>query len=139
MTKKISITGFAISMLLLLTACETEQQSISRKLTGAAWTPTEVKRDGMDITVEYALMRLTFDANTYSTTNGSLAWPSSGTWTFREGSNTTILRDNAVIINFVLSTDAKALNMDFVIAERKYTPGRVTALEGEYHFRFIRP
>lgn len=144
---KTLVTALTCSILLLLSsACDKEhdttgsgQKGITDKLRAGAWTPAEVKRDGVIITTEYTSMRLTIDTNTYSTTNGGLAWPSSGTWTFPEGSTTTILRDNAVLITFVLSSDAKTLDMDFVIAERQYIAGRVTGLEGVYHFKFTRP
>lgn len=144
MMKNILIGLTFSSLLLLQTACDKEnesaQQSISKKLIGASWTPSEVKWDGVNITAEYTSMRLTIGANIYSTTNGGLAWASSGTWAFADSSTTTaILRDNAVLINFVLSSDAKTLDMDFVIAERQYTAGRMTGLEGVYHFRFTRP
>ncbi|MBT1700147.1 hypothetical protein KK083_24880 [Fulvivirgaceae bacterium PWU4] len=144
MRKNLLIAVTFTSLLLLQAACDKEnesaQQSISKKLTGASWTPVEVKRDGVNITTEYTSMRLTIGANTYSTTNGGLAWASSGTWAFPDSSTTTtILRDNAVLINLVLSSDAKTLDMDFVIAERQYTTGRMTGLEGVYHFRFTRP
>lgn len=142
---KTFVTALAYSILLLLLSCDKEdaagssEKAVTDKFRAGVWTPAEVKRDGVNITAEYTSMRLTIDTNTYSTTNGGLAWPSSGTWTFPEASTTTILRDNAVLITFILSTDAKTLDMDFVIAERAYTAGRMTGLEGVYHFRFTRP
>ena len=144
---KTLITALTYSMLLLLSSsCDKEndttaskQKGITGKLRAGAWTPAEVRRDGGNITAAYTSMRLTIDTNTYSTTNGGLAWPLNGTWTFPEGSTTTILRDNAVLITFALSSDSKTLDMDFVIAERQYTGGKVTGLEGVYHFKFTRP
>ena len=131
--------------LLLMSNCGTHhdptpddiQQQTSKKLQAATWKAKTVLRDGVDVTAGYTNFTLTIAANTYTTTNGGLTWPASGTWAFHGQSTTTVIRDGVIPVDFVLSSDASSLKLNFTIETSTYTGGRENGLKGEYEFDLI--
>lgn len=113
------------------------QKQTSQKLQAATWKVKTVLRDGVDVTTDYTNFTLTIAASTYTTTNGSLAWPASGTWAFQNQSTTQVIRDGSLPVDFVLSTDATSLSLTFTIATSTYIGGRTNGLKGNYEFDLI--
>lgn len=113
------------------------QQQASKKLQAATWKVKTVLRDGMDITTDYTNFTLTIAASTYTTTNGGLAWPASGTWAFQGQSTTTVIRDGSIPVDFVLADDGSSLKLNFTIESSTYTGGRENGLKGAYEFNLF--
>lgn len=113
------------------------QQQTSKKLQSATWKVKTVLRNDVDITQDYTNFTLTIAASTYTTTNGGLAWPASGTWAFQGQSTTTVIRDGSIPVDFVLSDDASSLKLNFTIETSTYTNGRVNGLKGVYEFDLV--
>lgn len=113
------------------------QQQTSKKLQSAPWKVKTVLRNEVDITQDYTNFTLTISASAYATTNGGLAWPASGTWAFQGQSTTTVIRDGVIPVDFVLSSDASSLKLNFTIETSNYTGGRENGLKGAYEFDLI--
>jgi len=133
-----------VLVILLINACRSHdlttadiQQQTSNKLQAGVWKVKTALKDGVDITTDYLNFTLTIGANSYSTTNGGLAWAASGTWTFQGQSTTVVVRDGGIPVDFVLSNDASSLKLNFTIETSTYTNGRVNGLKGVYEFDLI--
>ena len=120
-----------------LTTAEIQQQT-SNKLQAGIWKVNAVLKDGVDITADYANFTLTIGANNYTTINGGLAWPASGTWAFQGQSTTAVVRDGTTPVDFELSKDASSLKLNFTIETSTYANGRVHGLKGAYEFDLAR-
>jgi hypothetical protein len=113
------------------------QAQVNAKLQKQTWKTGSVTREGVDITADYTDFTLTFGKETYTTTNGSLAWPASGTWNLETGSLTKITIDGDRSVSITLSDDGKNLSLSFTIENSVYTDGRAKSLEGGYEFKLI--
>ena len=133
---------FLATIMMIVTACkdkssdDNSQGAVSKKLMSATWKATNVTRDGVNVTSDFASMTLTVAASTYSTSNGGLAWPSSGSWSFASGSSTEVVRDGAITVVISMDKNATQLSTDFVISTSTYKAGRGNSLQGQYHFDF---
>jgi hypothetical protein len=113
------------------------QNQISRKFQSSTWKVRNVQRDGVDVTSDYSGFMLNIGSGTYTTVNGSLAWPASGTWAFKSQSTTQVIRDGSIPVDFVFDDPNKSLTLTFTITQSTYTNGRTSALQGGYIFSLV--
>ncbi|MCH6200757.1 hypothetical protein MMU07_14320 [Aquiflexum sp. LQ15W] len=141
------IYSLVFSMMLVLTLAlsgcgdevETPQpsaQDIAReKLTSATWKLTKVTVDGVDQTNVYKDLTLTFSNTAYSSTNGKVIWPSSGSWTFDNDQATAIKRNDGLEISIQNLTNS-SLRMGLDWESTSIGTGRVLAVGGKHVFEF---
>ncbi len=115
------------------------QAEVTTKLTGAgAWTLSGVTRDGVDVESEFSGFTVTFTASGFTTSNGSLAWDNTGTWSFQSGSSDTIIRDDNVTMLLVFSNNDSQLNLSFNVPNSSLDIGKVAGIAGNYVFELIK-
>jgi hypothetical protein len=135
-----SVSGYLISAVLLTAfSCSTEEPSLQDKLKsdllGLTWSLKDLKVDGVDQTTMYSGMTLQFTATTYTTTNGGVVWPATGTWSFKSPDGTNILRNDG--LELIVSVVNGTLQIEFTWPERTLGAGRTESLKGNHIFMFV--
>lgn len=87
--KKINIivSALVVVSLLLVAGCkkddpQPETERIQKLLASGTWQVESVLVNETDQTSTFSGLTLSFTPTTYSTTNGDVVWPASGTWAF---------------------------------------------------------
>lgn len=122
----------------LLTGCKkdntpTAEEIMTQKLMVATWKVSSVTVDGSDRTSMFTGMTLTFTDGAYTTTNGHVVWPASGTWTFSNAEATMIKRDDGVIVTLTEVTDSN-LKMSLTWSKTTFGAGRTSSIKGKHEF-----
>ena len=102
-------------------------------LTSGKWTLQNVTVDGVDKTATYTGLTLTFTATGFTSTNGHIVWPASGTWQFSDDTGKTITRDDALTVSIGEATTAKLVLM-LTWSKTTLGPGRAESLKGNHVF-----
>ena len=143
---QIWISRLVLSMIVLLSislsSCkddETPQPSAkdiaTEKLTAATWKMTKVTVDGVDQTSVYKDLTLTFTNTNYSSTNGKVIWPASGSWLFDNDQATSIKRNDGLVMSVENLTDT-ALRLGLEWETTSIGTGRVLAIKAKHVFEF---
>lgn len=136
--RRIVILVFVASAIFQLESCSktepkpTETKVVKGKLTNSTWILQDVTVDGVDQTAVYQGLTINFTETTYTTTNGGLVWPASGTWSFTDGTATTIKRDDGMEVG-VGVTDT-SLKLTLTWAKATLGTGRVGSVKGLHVF-----
>lgn len=112
-----------------------KESEVRAKLISAQWKIDEVEVDGSDQSDVYADLKLTFTSTGYTSINGGVIWPASGTWTFTTKEANSITRNDGLQIEIEEITDTMlklALSWD----ETTIGPGRVRSVSGQHVFTF---
>ncbi|WP_089241153.1 hypothetical protein [Belliella buryatensis] len=142
-TKMLSI---AILLLIVgsISSCEkkeipdlTEEQVRQINLTTSAWRLERVTVDGMNQTDIYRDLQLNFSASSYTSTNGRVIWPETGTWEFTDETNTVIRRDDGLLVTIQVVT-SNSLILALTWESGSITTGRIAAVSGNHIFEFGR-
>ena len=136
-----------VSLVLLLWACGGDdgpdpdpqptlaelQAEVTTKLS-RTWILSGVTRDGMDVESEFPGFTVAFTASGFTTSNGSFAWDSTGTWSFQSGSSDTIIRDDNVTMSVAFSNNDSQLSLSFNVPDTSLDIGKVAGIPGNYVF-----
>lgn len=142
-TKMLSI---AILVLIVgsISSCEkkeipdlTEEQLRRINLTTSTWRLERVTVDGMNQTDIYRDLQLNFSGSSFTSTNGRVIWPETGTWEFTDDSNTVIRRDDGLLVTIQVVT-SNSLILALTWESGSITTGRVSAIAGNHIFEFGR-
>lgn len=145
---KITLKNFTVTtlgmavivMLLFIQSCKSDDPTIAEVdrvatlLKANSWKMQSVIVDGTDKTTVYAGLTLTFTATNYSSSNGGLVWPASGTWTFADDMGKVITRNDGVVIS-VEEISATKLSLKLNWAKTTLG-GRITGVAGNHTFVF---
>jgi hypothetical protein len=82
-------------------------------------------------------MTLKFTATNYTTTNGGVVWPASGTWTFTDDTAKKIRRNDNLEITLTEITDA-SLKLTLSWTAGTFGLGRVSSVAGIHSFNFVK-
>lgn len=130
----------SITTVILLSSCggsdPSPQEVKLKKLIAHGWTLSSVTVDGVDKTSLFSGMTLSFTKTNYTTTNGAIVWPSSGTWEFVDSKGTTIIRNDDLEITITEITGT-TLKLSLVWSSTTYGPGRATSVAGNHVFSFV--
>ncbi len=137
------VTLAVITMLMLMAGCGGDSTAPSateittNQLKANTWRISSVMVDGVDKTSMYANMTLTFTSNSFSTTNGSVVWPASGTWDFVDSTAKTITRNDGlkITINEITNT---SLKLSLTWSTTTLGGGRAASVAGDHDFSFIK-
>lgn len=142
--KKINIivSALVVVSLLLVAGCkkddpQPETERIQKLLASGTWQVESVLVNETDQTSTFSGLTLSFTPTTYSTTNGDVVWPASGTWAFVDATAKKILRDDDVEITLVEVTST-SLRLSFVNPVTTIGGGRVASIAGEHEFQFTK-
>jgi len=136
-----------ISIITLLTNCgdpEPTPQAVDQTLAtiealSKTWSPSQVTLDGANVSADWSGVSFSFTQNKSFTVSGlstenSLIWPSTGTYSFPDANKPLkILRNDGIEITLNNLTDT-SVDVSFVITGR--TGGRAAGLSGSYKFSF---
>jgi hypothetical protein len=112
-------------------------EETKKTLTTGMWKISKVTVDEVDKTADFENMTLQFTGNTFTATNGRPVWPESGTWTFKDNSGRTLLRDDGVVVTIAAIT-MNHLVLDLNWDKTTLGGGRMSSIGGDYVFEFTR-
>jgi hypothetical protein len=129
---------------LTVTSCKDDDPSATETslnhLTAHNWNLIKVTVDGVDKTSLFTGLALQWNKNqTFDVTSGGVIWPSSGTWSFTDGSGKTLFvslnstGDAEVTIETLNNT---SLIISLHWDETTLGHGRVRSVEGDHVFEF---
>ncbi len=126
------------SSLLFFSSCgsdpsPTPAELMTKKLTANEWKIKTVSVAGTDQTIAYKNMSLVFSATGFTSSNGGVVWPSSGTWKFTDDNATSIKRGDDVVVSLTEVT-ATSLIITLTWAQNTFGPGRNSSLAGVHVF-----
>ena len=133
-----------MAILLMLTGCRkedpkpslTESEKATALLTsGSGWVIQTVLVDGVDNTALFAGLKLSYTATDYSTVNGGVIWPASGTWKFTDDTGKNILRSDGMPITLNEITSTK-LVLGLTWSKTTLAGGRENSVAGNHVFTF---
>lgn len=142
--KNINIAASLIVIigLLFLTSCkkddpEPETARIQKILAANSWVIQTVTVNEVDQTNLFTGLTLSFTMTNYSTTNGGVVWPASGTWEFVDETAKTIVRNDGlqITINEVTNT---SLKLALIWSTTTLGGGRTASVAGDHEFSFIK-
>ena len=133
------LSSFMLISLLTQSGCKkdepTPQDIIKQNLVGSLWRIKSVTVDGVDQTSMYSGMTIQFTATTYSTTQGRVIWPASGSWRF-VSTDGSLVRDDGLELTIAVTNTT--LDIDLFWPERDIGGGRSNALSGNHTFSFTK-
>jgi hypothetical protein len=129
-----------ISLLVNFSGCSSDkaiskQEEVTAALTSGAWKVKTVTVDGVDKTSTYKDLSLTFTATSFTSTNGGVIWPASGTFTFTDANATAIKRNDNLEIQIQEAT-ATSLKLGLNWTKTTLGSGRVESIGGLHVFSF---
>lgn len=139
--KLLSAIILGIGMSLLISACEEDAAEpsaadvVKAKLISSTWKMSSVVVDGSDQTDIYSGLNLSFTSSGFTTVNGGVVWPSSGTWEFTSEQATAIKRNDGLTIEIVSITDT-SLKLGLTWSKSTVGSGRVSSISGAHVFNF---
>ena len=144
-TLKLYSSAFTCMMLLLLIAgCGgsdptptpvSKQDEVKAKLTLPTWKMQSVTVDGADKTSLYKDLTLKFTASGFTSTNGGVIWPATGTWSFTTADATAVKRDDGLVVTLQEVTDT-SLKLALTWSKTTLGSGRIESVSGQHVFSF---
>jgi hypothetical protein len=136
------IIGVLLSVLvsIVLFSCDGKDtpipatQRIAKILTtGGAWILEGATVDGVDQLSLYQGLSVSFSETSYTTTNGGIQWPASGTWKFTDGTATVVERNDGLLITLEDVSETRAV-ISFDWQNTTFDQGRTKSLGGKHQF-----
>jgi hypothetical protein len=109
----------------------------TKQLTANNWKISTVLVDDVVQTSLFTNMTLSFTSTNYTTTNGGPVWPTTGTWTFIDGTGRKIKRDDNVEITIIEISDT-TLKISLTWAKNIFGSGRISSVAGNHVFTFVK-
>jgi hypothetical protein len=140
-TKNINLKICLFLLTLLIVSCggdpePTAAEKNTELMTASgAWKLQNVLVDGTDKTSVYSGLTIQFTETAFTTTNGGVVWPASGSWSFKDDSGTVINRNDGIEIKLVEVSTSK-LVLQLTWTKLTIGPGRVSSLSGSHTFTF---
>lgn len=131
-----------VASLLIISGCKKEDplpevERIKTLLAANTWRVQSVVVDGVNQNNLFTGLTLSFTATNYSTTNGGLVWPASGTWLFKDDTGKTILRSDGLEITLEDVTET-TLKLSLNRAGGTLGKGRSQSVAGKHVFTFVK-
>jgi hypothetical protein len=115
----------------------TPQEVTTQQLVAPNWKLTSVLVDGVDKISFFTNMTLKFTATNYTTTNGGVVWPASGTWIFTDDTARKIKRNDNLEVTITEITET-SLKLSLTWATGTFGSGRVSSVAGNHVFSFVK-
>ena len=135
-----SLSAMILASILFIVACDsstgpTAKEEATTLLTSSAWKMQSVSVDGTDQSTVYAGLAITFTATGFSTTKGGPVWPATGSWTFKDDTAKSIVRNDGIEVSLIEVTTSK-LVLKLTWAKTTIGPGRAASVGGQNTFTF---
>jgi hypothetical protein len=137
---KLVLVAMTFAVIISVQGCKDEVPETDRVkgiLKASTWTMQTVVVDAVDQSTVYKGLTLNFTDTGYSSTNGGVVWPASGTWVFADASAKTITRNDNLAITITEVTDAKLI-LSLTWAKTTLSGGRVESVKGINVFTFTK-
>lgn len=108
---------------------------VNKLLTTSPWNMTSVEVGGVDQTVVFTGLIITFSEETFSSSNGGAVWPATGTWVFTDEQATAFERDDGLIVTIQEITET-SLTLALTWNETTVGSGRTKGVSGNNVFTF---
>jgi hypothetical protein len=125
--------------LVLLTACKKkkdpepvpETERVTALLKGSTpWAISDVTVDGVVLDL-YQGLEVTFTDGAYTSLNGGVIWPASGTWRFKDETAKVMIREDDLELT-ILEIAEQSMTVEFIWAEDVFEGGRSKAVAGRH-------
>jgi hypothetical protein len=131
---------FSIILSVLCQNCKktdvvTETERVRGILESTSWKINTANVDGVDQTSTYVGLVLNFSSSNYTSVNGGVVWPASGTWKFSDDSGKNIDRSDGLKI-IVNQATSSTLILTFNWDKTTLNGGRVESVKGQNIFSF---
>jgi hypothetical protein len=142
--KKIHLVASVLVMvsLLFIAGCkkddpQPETARVQDLLKANTWVIQSVTVNEVDQTSLFTGLTLSFTNTNYTTTNGGVVWPATGTWEFTDETAKTIERNDGlqITINEITST---SLKLALTWTTTTLGSGRNSSIAGDHEFNFIK-
>ena len=138
------LSAFALSASLTVTSCKDDEpgatEMMVNRLTAHNWKLVTVTVDGVDNTSLFAGLTLQWNkASSFSAVNGGAMWPSTGTWSFTDGSGKTMIVSlkNIGDVDVAIQTlDDTRLVISLFWDQTTLGSGRGGSVTGQHVFEF---
>ncbi|MEJ0055563.1 MAG: hypothetical protein WDN75_07850 [Bacteroidota bacterium] len=139
--KGISFSALMITLLVVQSCSDNSAEAslleiTSQQLSARTWKVKSVTVDGKDNTAMFKDFVLKYDATTFTTTSGTLVWPASGSWKFKDNTARAIVRDDGLEVTIETISDT-GFTFDLIWAKTTFGPGRTSALSGIHKFEMV--
>ncbi|GAB1445989.1 MAG: hypothetical protein KF860_11520 [Cyclobacteriaceae bacterium] len=143
---KLLIGVFLIIQAALMTSCKSETELTQKELVtaqlvadGDSWGVENVTVDDVDESGSFNNFSIKFEDKKFTTVNGGVVWPPSGTWSFTSEEATAFTRDDGIKV-LIESLVGDQLSISFEWAETTLDAegGRITSRKGKHKFKFKR-
>ena len=118
-------------------AAETDAMKNTKLLTTGTWNVQTVQVDGMDKTIVYKDLKLTFTSTGFTSIGGGSVWPTTGTWKFTDDTGKVITRGDGLAIN-VNEISTTKLVVSLAWSKTTLGGGRIESIAGSHVFTFGR-
>lgn len=113
---------------------QSEADRVKALLASGAWKIQNVKIDNVDKTSSFTGLQLNFTGTSFTSTNGNIVWPASGTWAFTSDQAKAFTRgDNVTVDIHQISGSNLVLTLDW---KGTLGAGRISSVEGTHTFTF---
>ncbi|MFM8832904.1 MAG: hypothetical protein ACKOEV_04620, partial [Cytophagales bacterium] len=112
-----------------------KQDQVKAILTASPWKVNTVSVDGMDKTITYKDLGLTFTSTGFKSVSGAAIWPASGTWSFTSAEATAFKRDDGLEVTIQEATDT-SLKLALTWNKTTLSSGKVESVSGAHVFSF---
>ena len=142
--QQIRISFFSIAIIaaiIQLSGCKEDaaisnQDEVKAKLTAAAtWKMQTVLVDGTDKSTVYKDLNIKFTDTGFTSTNGGVVWPATGTWSFTDADATAITRNDGLTVSLQEVTGT-SLKLALSWSKTTFAPGRSGSVSGQHVFSF---
>jgi len=104
-------------------------------LVAGTWNLQSVMVDGVDKSSVYTALTVKFNDGNFTTTNGRVVWPASGTWQFADDTGKNITRGDGLPISIEEATTTKLI-LKLNWNQNTLGPGRSSSVKGQNVFTF---
>jgi hypothetical protein len=116
---------------------QTEKERVLELLKGSAWKAQTVEVDNTDQSDLFENFTLTIAPTSFTSSNGSPVWPTSGTWSFTNETATRISRSDGVEVRIIGVTESELI-LELNWSETTLGGGRTASIEGVHTFTLTR-
>lgn len=116
----------------------TKQEEVTAILTASPWKANTVTVDGVDKTLTYKDLGITFTESGFTAEAGEPVWPATGTWTFTSKEASAFTRGDGLVVTIEQAT-ATSLKLALTWNKTTLGPGRTQSVSGSHVFTFGKP
>ena len=118
-------------------ASSQEDDAEKHMTSSLSWKVQTVTIDGVDNTSQYSGFTISFTSSSYTTTNGGVVWPASGSWSFNSTGTppVTIIRNDGKVVQIAATESTVVMTLDWPTTT---LGGKMESVKGKYVFTMVK-